>query len=130
MNAECKAPQVSVVSRPEPTCGARVITPRVDITENASELTLYAEMPGVSSDQVQLHFEKGELILLGKTAPREIQGTLLLDEAPHGDFHRVFSVDESIDAMKITAEYKQGVLVIHLPKAESARSRQIEVKAG
>jgi HSP20 family molecular chaperone IbpA len=116
------------VARPETTRGGVHFTPRVDIVETDKELTLYAEVPGVKPTDVDLHYENGELLLHGRVQPRAGGKNLLLQEFDEGDFYRVFTIHESIDSTKITAECKNGVLVVHLPKAESARARQITVK--
>jgi HSP20 family protein len=115
--------------RGESTRGGYAFTPRVDIFENDKELLLYAEVPGVKPDDVDLHFEKGELLLHGKVQPRESQRAYWLQEYEVGDFYRAFTIHESIDATKIEAECKNGVLTVHLPKVEAARPRQIPVKA-
>ena len=117
-----------VVSRPEPTRGSKYLTPKVDIRECEQEITLFAEMPGVSPDHIHLHVENSELFLMGKASPASNPGKLLLDETRHGDFYRVFSVHESLDCSKISADYKHGVLIVHLPKAEAAKPRQIKVQ--
>jgi HSP20 family protein len=120
------------VARPEATRGGGVyFTPRVDIFENDKELTLYAEVPGVRPQDVDLHYENGELTLHGKAQPRRTgQENLLLQEYDEGDFYRAFTIHESIDAGKISAECKNGVLAVHLPKVEAVRPRQIQVKGG
>jgi HSP20 family molecular chaperone IbpA len=120
------------VAHPEATRGGGVyFTPRVDIFENDKELTLYAEVPGVRAEDVGLHYENGELTLHGKARPRRTgRENLLLQEYDEGDFYRAFSIHESIDAGKISAECKNGVLVVHLPKVEAVRPRQIQVKGG
>jgi HSP20 family protein len=117
-------------ARPEATRGGVYFTPRVDIYETDTELTLYAEVPGVRPEDVNLHYEQGELVLHGKVKPRQAgQGTPLLQEYEEGDFYRAFTIHESINAGRIEAECKNGVLVVHLPKAEAARPRQINVRA-
>jgi HSP20 family molecular chaperone IbpA len=112
---------------PESTRGV-FFTPRVDIYETDSELTLYADVPGVGSDDVELRYENGELILHGRVKPRHQEENYLLQEYEEGDFYRAFSIHESIDASRIEAECKNGVLIVHLPKAEKARPRQIAVR--
>ncbi len=124
-NLTQKAPAQQSI--PETTRGA-FFTPRVDIYETDNELTLLADVPGVGCDGVDLRFEKGELILHGKVKPRHANEQFLLQEYEEGDFYRAFSIHESIDASKISAECKNGVLVVHLPKAETARPRKIEVR--
>src|SRR5258707_686561 len=82
----------------------------VDIYETDKELTLFADLPGVAPNDVDLHYEKGELVLRGKVKPSpNARGrTLLLEEYEVGDFYRVFSIHESIDAGRIEAECKNG----------------------
>jgi HSP20 family protein len=118
----------SEVTVPESTRGGLYFSPRVDIFENDKELTLFAELPGVRPEDVNLHYENGELVLHGKVQPRRGDRQTLLAEYEEGDFYRVFTIHESIDARKIEAECKGGVLTVHLPKVEAARPRQISVK--
>jgi HSP20 family molecular chaperone IbpA len=117
-------------ARPEATRGDGVyFTPRVDIFESDKELTLYADVPGVKPGDINLHYEQGQLVLHGKVRRREPgRRALLLEEYEEGDFYRAFAIHESIDAGRIEAECKNGVLVVHLPKAEAARPRQITVR--
>jgi len=119
----------SDVARPEATRGGVYFTPRVDIVETDKELTLYAEVPGVRSEDVDLRYENGELLLHGRVRLRQGQRQhLLLQEYEDGDFYRAFTIHESIDSTRIAAECKNGVLTVHLPKVEAARPRQINVK--
>jgi HSP20 family protein len=111
----------------EPTRGGVHFTPRVDICETDHELTLYAEVPGVRPEDVDLHYEKGELTLHARIRQRHGKHNLLLQEYEEGDFYRAFTIHESIDASRIEAECKNGILVVHLPKVEAARPRQIKV---
>jgi HSP20 family protein len=115
-------------ARPEATRGGVFFTPRVDIAETDSELTLFAEVPGVGPEDVDLRYEKGELVLHGRVKPRQNPQTLLLQEYEEGDFYRAFTISESIDAGRISAECKNGLLTVHLPKVESVRPRQISVR--
>jgi HSP20 family protein len=104
------------VAAPEQTRGGPYFTPRVDIFETDKELTLYADVPGVRPGDVDLHYERGELILHGRVPPRHEGRGYLLNEYEVGDYYRAFTIHESIDAGKISAECKNGVLVVHLPK--------------
>jgi HSP20 family protein len=113
----------------ERTHGGVSFTPRVDIYETEKELVLQADLPGVRPEDVDLRYEQGELMLYGKVQPRHRGRTNLLAEYQVGDFYRAFAIHESIDASKISAECKNGVLTVHLPKAEAARPRQINVTA-
>jgi HSP20 family molecular chaperone IbpA len=113
----------------ESTRAGRFFAPEVDICETERELVLYADLPGVRPEDVDLRYENGELRLHGKVAPRRFEGPLLVNEYGMGDFYRVFSIHESIDSGKISAECKNGVLIVHLPKMEELQPRQISVRA-
>ena len=119
---------VTDTRRTESTRGGTYFQPRVDIFETDQELTLYADVPGVRAEDVDLRFERGELILQGRVQRRERPGQPLLTEYHEGDFFRVFQIHESIDTTRITAECKNGVLTVHLPKTEAVQPRQIAVK--
>lgn len=110
--------------------GGVYYTPRVDIYETADELLVCCDLPGVKPADVELRFENGELSLYGKVFPRPRPGTYLLEEYGIGDFYRSFSINTEVNADKIGAEYKHGVLTIHLPKAEKIKPKRITVKAG
>ncbi len=114
---------------PEVTYGGNYFTPRVDIVETDQELTLLADVPGVRTEDVDLRYDKGELILHARVQPRSGTANPLLSEYDVGDFYRAFSIHESIDSMKIGAECTNGVLTVHLPKVEAAQPRQISVRA-
>jgi HSP20 family protein len=116
------------VTRAETTYSGPQFAPRVDIYETDKELTLFADLPGVAPTDVDLHYEKGELVLRGKVQAPPHNRPRLLEEYEVGDFYRVFAIHESIDAGKIEAECKNGVLTVHLPKVEAVRPRQIRIK--
>jgi HSP20 family protein len=87
-------------------------------------------MPGVKSEHLDINFEDGVLTLQGKAEPRySEQANFLLCEYGIGDFYRTFRVSEQIDSGKIHAEFTNGVLTIHLPKAQQAKPRKIAVRA-
>jgi HSP20 family protein len=115
---------------PERTRGGVAFTPRVDIYEDAQELVLCADLPGVRPEDVELRYERGELLLHGRVHPRPPQGSVLLTEYEEGDFYRSFSIHESIDSSTIAAECKNGVLTVHLPKVAAAQPKQIRVSGG
>jgi HSP20 family molecular chaperone IbpA len=118
------------VDQSDRTGSAVTYRPVVDIVENANELLIYADMPGVKGDSIDIHFEDRTLSIHGRVEPRQAaKTTYLLQEYGVGDFQRVFQVSEAIDSTKITAEYTDGVLMLHLPKVEAVRPRKIEVQA-
>jgi HSP20 family molecular chaperone IbpA len=102
--------------------------PNVDIVEKPEELVLLADVPGAKGDQVDIHFEDGTLSLHAKVEPRRENGDYLLQEYGVGDYWRTFEISEAIDASKISAEYADGVLTLHLPKADAVKPRRIEIK--
>jgi HSP20 family protein len=108
--------------------GSSYNTPRVDIVETDTELLLYADMPGVAPDGIDLRYENGELILRGKVKGTQVQGHFIFGEFEPGDFYRVFQVHESIDASKISADAKNGVLIVHLPKQEAVKPKQVPIR--
>jgi HSP20 family protein len=114
---------------PKSVSEAVTFTPRVDIVENEKELFLYADLPGVGSEDVELCFENGQLTLSGHVKPRLGDKQFVLREYGEGDFYRAFGINETIDATKIEASCKQGVLTVRLPKVEAAKPRQIAVTA-
>jgi HSP20 family protein len=116
-------------SAPERLREGVTFTPRVDIMETDKELILKADLPGVRNEDVELRFEKGQLILTGHVNQAKGDRQFVLQEYGEGDFYRAFAIHESIDASKIEASCKQGILTVHLPKVEAVKPRQIAVKA-
>jgi len=117
-------------ARSETSGNGKFFAPRVDIFETPTELLLYADLPGVRPYDIDLRYERGELILHGKVGASEAKGAAVLEEFEHGDFNRVFQIHETIDASKIEAEHKNGVLTVHLPKQASVQPKQVQVRAG
>jgi HSP20 family protein len=112
----------------EATRNGTCFTPRVDIVETDADLFLHADMPGASPENIDLRYEQGELILHGKVQPGAPRGRLVFGEFDVGDFYRVFQVHESIDAAKIEAEFKNGVVTVRLPKVEAVKPKQVPIK--
>jgi HSP20 family protein len=119
----------NVVERAQPAAVAgETFTPRVDILETPDELLLLLDMPGVKPEDVDLHFERGELRVHGKCAPAARPGQCLVQEYETGDFYRAFLISQDVAADRIAAELKNGVLKVHLPKAAGAQARKIAVQ--
>jgi HSP20 family protein len=126
--------QASAVDEPaagaEHTRTGQFYRPNVDIVEADAELVVHADMPGVCSDAIDIDFKDGVLTLHGRVERRQQEGTqYVLEEYGIGDFHRTFQVSEQIDAGRITAAYKDGVLTLRLPKLERVKPRKIAVEA-
>lgn len=104
--------------------------PNVDIIEHADELLVLADMPGLATDLIDIRFDDGMLTLHGRVPARQPAETkFAVQEYGIGDFYRTFRVSEDIDASRISAEYGDGVLALHLPKSEAAKPRKINVRA-
>ena len=116
------------VATVEPTLGETTYRPRFDIWENDDEMILYGDLPGVLPEGLEVRFENPVLTIHGKVSPRHNDIKFLHGEYGIGDFHRTFTVGEAIDTEKISAELKNGVVTVHLPKSEKVKPRQIEVK--
>jgi HSP20 family protein len=113
----------NLVSEPAPAevAGERAVTvgPRVDVLETENEFLVLADVPGVKPEDVDVRFEKGELTVRGRRpAAREYEPT---------HYHRVFAVADTVAADKITADLKNGVLAIRLPKVEAVKPKRIAV---
>ena len=118
------------VGAAEHTRGGPYYRPNVDIYELADQLVVQADMPGTKTDQIDIQFEDGSLTIHGRVPLRqESQGPYLRNEFGVGDFYRTFRVSEHIDASRISAEYRDGVLTLHLPKTEAVKPRKIKVAA-
>jgi HSP20 family protein len=114
----------------ERTRNATTYTPRFDIVETDNELVLFGDLPGVTKEDLDVRFEQGELSIDGRVLPRQARREFVYGEYGIGDYYRSFSISETIDAEKISAELRDGVLTLHLPKVEAAKPRKIVVKAG
>src|SRR5262245_61438967 len=101
-------------------------TPRVDILETEDELLLFADLPGVKEGDVDIRFVNGELTMHARRAPAKMTGSVLWENEV-GGFFWAFRISEQVDAGKIWAELKSGVLTLHLPKIEAAKPRKITV---
>jgi HSP20 family protein len=115
-------------AEPVRTQASQYFAPRVDIMETDKEWLLSADMPGVKPEDVDLRYERGELTVHGRIAQRRRPDNLLLGEYDEGDFRRAFQVNEAIDASRIEAECKNGVLTIRLPKEEAVQPKKIVVR--
>jgi HSP20 family molecular chaperone IbpA len=120
-----------VAAAGEQTRPGTVYTPDVDIFESDQEITLLADMPGVTSEHLNIDLRDDVLTLTGETEPdNENTEQPILIEYGVGKYHRQFTLSEVIDQAKITAELKDGVLRLVLPKIEKATPRKIAVTAG
>jgi HSP20 family protein len=107
--------------------------PAVQVTENPAELLLTAELPGMTEKDVELFVEGNVLTLRGEKKEErkeEDEGRkVYLWERSYGTFTRSFTLPTEVETEKIRAEFKDGVLALHLPKTEKAKGRKIEIAA-
>jgi len=105
--------------------------PNVDIVENEDSFEIHAELPGVKQDDVKITLENNVLTLSGekKQETREGKDNYCRIERSYGRFERSFSLPNTVKADAVRAGYEDGVLKIHLPKAETAKSRLINIEA-
>ena len=105
-----------------------VLTPRVDVLEQADKLTLFVDLPGVKAEEVELHFEKGELKVRARRDLPKRKGRCLVEQFESADYYRSFLLSQDVAADQITAELKNGVLTVELPRSPAAQPRRITVK--
>jgi HSP20 family protein len=129
MNTELAKQQNSNAAAVERTRNGMTFSPRIDICEKEDELLLFADMPGVTAEGLDIRFENHELTIHGHVEPRHKDVDYLYAEYGTGDFFRTFNIGESIDASRISGELRNGVLTLHLPKTEEVKPRRIEVRA-
>ena len=107
------------------------LTPPVDVLEDAQGITLYADLPGVPRDKLQLNVEADTLTIdaeVGMALPEGLQSTHT--EVGIGRFHRTFTLSKELDTERINAELANGVLTLRIPKASHAQPRRIAIEVG
>jgi HSP20 family protein len=104
--------------------------PTVDISETGDEYLIKAELPEVKKEDVKVTVEDGVLTLQGeRKQEKEEKGKKFHRvERSYGSFVRSFTLPESVDEGSVKAEYKDGILTLHLPKTEKVKPKAIEVK--
>ena len=105
------------------------LLPPVDVVEDATGITLYADLPGVPKDKLNLRVEADTLTIegeVGLTTPEGLQASHAEVQVPR--YRRVFSLSKELDPEKIAAELANGVLKLRIPKAEHAQPRKIAIK--
>jgi HSP20 family protein len=105
------------------------IRPRTSIYEMEDAVRIIMDVPGVSRENLDIHYDRGEMTI---TAKRETWDRDKLKscycERFDGHYRRVFALDNTLDANKIDAKLKQGVLELTIPKVEAAKPKKIEIK--
>ncbi|RPI43819.1 MAG: Hsp20/alpha crystallin family protein [Betaproteobacteria bacterium] len=105
--------------------------PPVDVVEDPTGITLFADLPGVPKDKLDLHVEGDSLTIEGEVSvdmPEGMEASYVEVSLPR--YRRVFTLSKELDPSKVTAELAQGVLKLRIPKAAHAQPRRIEIRAG
>ena len=105
------------------------VLPPVDVIEDATGITLYADLPGVSKEQLNLRVEADTLTIegeVGLTTPGGLQASHAEVSVPR--YRRVFTLSKELDPEKIAAELNHGVLKLRIPKAEHAQPRKVQIR--
>jgi HSP20 family protein len=107
-------------------------TPTADISETDREYLIKMELPEVRKEDVKVTVEDGVLTIQGeRRQEREEKGKKFHRvERSYGVFMRSFRVPDHVDEVKVGAEFKDGMLILHLPKTEKSKAKAIEVKVG
>ena len=113
----------------EPTRPMRAFLPTTDIFETEDALTVVLEMPGVDRDDIEVSVENEVLTVEGKIKFDKYEGLQpVYSEYNIGPYRRSFRISSRVDQNNISAEMRDGVVTLVLPKAEEAKPRRIEVK--
>jgi HSP20 family protein len=124
-------PKQEVTTASEQMRPGLVFTPSVDIFETDHEITLLADLPGVTTKSLTIDLRENTLTLTGEVEPFEQASEEdIMIEYEIGKYYRQFTLSSVIDQNKIDAKLADGVLRLSLPKIEAATPRKIELKAG
>jgi HSP20 family molecular chaperone IbpA len=120
-----------VSKQAKPSSAVAALMAPVNVFEDAAGITLYADLPGVPKDKLNLQVEADTLTIEGEVSLDTPEGM----EAIHAEiglprYRRVFTLSKELDSEKVSAELRNGVLKLRIPKAEHAQPRRIEVKVG
>ena len=121
--------QNTSVTQSSDTSSSAALLPRVDVIEDKSGITLYADLAGVPKDKLSLHMEADTLTIegeVGLTLPEGMESSHAEINLPR--YRRVFTLSKELDSDKISAEFEHGVLKLSIPKAEHLQPRRVEIK--
>ena len=118
--------ETNAQNREETRAPERFLRPAVNITEEESGLLLTADLPGASKATLDISVEKG-ILTISAPVSRELPGRPLYSEFEWAPYYRQFQIPDVIDQSAVKAEFSNGVLALHLPKAEAAKPRRIEI---
>ena len=110
--------------------GTRLWAPAVDVAESEHEIVLYAELPGMSREEIDIQLSGDMLTLRGE---RKIAAATQGEhyhriERQYGPWRRAFQIEVPIDQTQVSATYESGILTVRLPKREEIKPRQIPIE--
>jgi HSP20 family protein len=115
----------------EATTPTRAFMPNADVFETEDALTVVLEMPGVDRDHMEIGIDNGVLTIEGQIDFGKYEGLRpIYGEYNVGPYRRSFRISNRINQDRISAEMRDGVITLLLPKAEEAKPRKIEVRSG
>jgi len=121
---QAPAPQPQPRDRDQPA-----MTPRVDVLEDGTGITLIADLPGVSREALDIHVEGDSLTIEGQVSPatpEAMEATYAEVRVPR--YRRMFTLSRELDGSRIEAQLKDGVLRLRIPKQDHAQPRRVQVK--
>jgi HSP20 family protein len=111
---------------------AGAFSPALDVEESEDAFTLHVELPSVSPEDVEVSLEENVLTIAGERRfydEKQADGFRRIERS-FGRFHRAVRLPDRVDGAHVQANYRDGLLTIHVPKAEEAKPRRIEVQSG
>jgi HSP20 family protein len=107
----------------------RAWAPAIDVREDADNFVIRAELPGLKRDDINVSLQDGALVISGERTVEKVEDGVEIhrQERYYGKFQRALSLPAPVAANQIKAQYKDGVLIVTLPKAEEAKPKQIDI---
>jgi len=119
----------NIHSREETRSSEKYSQPAVNIIETEDGLTLTADIPGAGKEALDVNVEKG-ILTISAPVSRSMPGNATYTEFELAPYYRQFVIPESLNHEKAAADLTNGILTLRIPKAEAAKPRKIEIKAG
>ena len=105
-------------------------TPAIDIVEKDDEIQVTADMPGINKEDINIDIQDNRVEIRAETREesREEKGGYLYRERRQGSFYRSFELPTSVDPNRAKASYNEGILTLHMPKAETVKKTRIKIE--
>jgi len=105
-------------------------SPALDLYQNTDDVIALVELPGMRKEDIEISLHNGTLTISGERKSETSDGAAERTERYVGKFRRSITLPARVDASKVSATYRDGILTVTLPKAEEAKPKQIQVDAG